>query len=91
MHHLRLRQNLSRRHCRSASPPRVHPSRTDGITEAANIQAEELGNERIIESLRSSDGMVTALATQRKIMEDVTKYCASNFHDDATVLVAAIQ
>jgi serine phosphatase RsbU (regulator of sigma subunit) len=64
---------------------------TDGITEAANIQAEEFGNERIIESLRSSDGMVTALATQRKIMEDVTKYCASNFHDDATVLVAAIQ
>jgi phosphoserine phosphatase RsbU/P len=64
---------------------------TDGITEAANIQAEEFGNERIIESLRNNDGMVTALATQRKIMEDVTKYCASNFHDDATVLVAAIQ
>jgi len=34
--------------------------------------------------------MGTALATQRKIMEAVTKYCASNFHDDATVLVAAI-
>jgi phosphoserine phosphatase RsbU/P len=64
---------------------------TDGVTEAANAQFEEFGNERIIQSLRENDGTVTALATQRKIMEEVTRFCASNFQDDATILVAAIK
>jgi sigma-B regulation protein RsbU (phosphoserine phosphatase) len=64
---------------------------TDGVTEAANAQFEEFGNEKIIQSLRENDGIVTALATQRKIMEEVTRFCASNFQDDATILVAAIK
>ncbi len=63
---------------------------TDGVTEANNAQAEEFGNERIIQSVQANNGAITALATQRRIMEEVTKFCSSNFQDDATVLVAAI-
>jgi sigma-B regulation protein RsbU (phosphoserine phosphatase) len=63
---------------------------TDGVTEAANAQFEEFGNARIIQSVLAKDGTVTALATQRKIMEEVTTFCGSNFQDDATILIAAI-
>ena len=63
---------------------------TDGVTEANNAQAEEFGNERIIQSVDSNNGDNTALATQRSIMEEVTRFCSSNFQDDATILVAAI-
>lgn len=63
---------------------------TDGVTEAANAQFEEFGNQRIIQSVRSKEGTVTALATQRRILEEVTTFCSSNFQDDATILVAAI-
>ena len=63
---------------------------TDGVTEAANAQFEEFGNERIIQSVRAMDGTLSALATQRKLLEEVTRFCASNFQDDATILVAAI-
>ncbi|HKV60809.1 MAG TPA: SpoIIE family protein phosphatase [Candidatus Acidoferrum sp.] len=64
---------------------------TDGVTEAANAEFEEFGNARIIQSLRVTDETVTALATQRRILETVTRFCSSNFHDDATILVAAIR
>ena len=63
---------------------------TDGVTEAANSEFEEFGNARIIQSLRVKDETVTALATQRRILEGVTRFCSSNFQDDATILVAAI-
>jgi len=64
---------------------------TDGVTEAANAEFEEFGNARIIQSLRVTDETVTALATQRRILEGVTRFCSSNFQDDATILVAAIR
>lgn len=64
---------------------------TDGVTEAANVQFEEFGNQRIIQSVQSNEGAVTALATQRRILEEVTTFCASNFQDDATILVAAMR
>ena len=63
---------------------------TDGVTEAANTEFEEFGNARIIQSLCVKEETVTALATQRRILETVTKFCSSNFQDDATILVAAI-
>ena len=63
---------------------------TDGVTEAANAEFEEFGNARIIQSLPVTDETVTALATQRRILEGVTRFCSSNFQDDATILVAAI-
>jgi phosphoserine phosphatase RsbU/P len=61
---------------------------TDGITEAANLQGEELGEERLVRCARSHPG--TAEDMRRNIMEQVTKFCAGNFHDDATLLVVAI-
>jgi sigma-B regulation protein RsbU (phosphoserine phosphatase) len=64
---------------------------TDGVTEAANSEFEEFGNARIIQSLRIKEETVTALATQRRILEGVTRFCSSNFQDDATILVAAIR
>lgn len=32
-----------------------------------------------------------ALHTKRKIMEEVSEFCRTNFHDDATLLVVAVQ
>ena len=61
---------------------------TDGITEAANLQGEELGEERLVRFARSQNG--TPEDMRRNIMEQVTKFCAGNFHDDATLLVVAI-
>lgn len=61
---------------------------TDGITEAANQKEEEFGEERLIQAARSDSG--TAAHLQHKIMEQVTEFCGANFHDDATLLVAAV-
>jgi sigma-B regulation protein RsbU (phosphoserine phosphatase) len=61
---------------------------TDGIAEATNQQGEELGEERLIRCARSQGG--TAEDMRRNIMEQVTKFCSGNFHDDATLLVIAI-
>lgn len=61
---------------------------TDGVTEAANPQEEEFGEERLIQAVRSDNG--TAAHLQHRIMEQVTQFCGGDFHDDATLLVAAI-
>jgi sigma-B regulation protein RsbU (phosphoserine phosphatase) len=61
---------------------------TDGIAEAANQQGEELGEERLVRCARSQNG--TAQEMHRNVMEQVTKFCEGNFHDDATLLVVAI-
>ncbi|MBZ5536238.1 MAG: PP2C family protein-serine/threonine phosphatase [Acidobacteriia bacterium] len=62
---------------------------TDGVTEAANQQAEEFGEERLIQAARLQNE--SALHIQRKIMEEVSAFCRTNFHDDATLLVVAIE
>lgn len=62
---------------------------TDGVLEAANPQAEEFGEQRLVRSAQGAGG--PAQATQKKIMKDVTDFCSSNFHDDATLMVVAIQ
>jgi sigma-B regulation protein RsbU (phosphoserine phosphatase) len=61
---------------------------TDGIAEAANQQGEELGEERLVRCARSKNG--TAEEIHRNVMEQVTKFCSANFHDDATLLVVSI-
>ncbi len=60
----------------------------NGITEAENAQAEEFGDERLLEAARACDG--SALEIQRVIMQQVTAFCKGNFHDDATLLVLRI-
>ena len=61
---------------------------TDGVTEAANQQEEEFGEERLIQAARLEEGSAAHL--QHRIMQEVTQFCGANFHDDATLLVAAI-
>jgi phosphoserine phosphatase RsbU/P len=61
---------------------------TDGVTEAEDRASQEFGAGRIVRAARDADG--TALHTQKKIMEEVTKFCGNDFHDDATVLIVAI-
>lgn len=61
---------------------------TDGIAEAATPAGEEFGEERLIQAARNEDGNAAHL--QHKIMEEVTRFCDGNFHDDATLLVAAV-
>ncbi len=62
---------------------------TDGITEAENARLEEFGETRLVEAARSPGE--SALDIQRKIMQQVSAFCAGNFRDDATLIVAAIQ
>jgi len=57
--------------------------------EAANQQAVEFGEQRLVHSAQGTDG--SAQLIQKKIMDDVTSFCTSNFHDDATLLVVAIR
>jgi len=64
---------------------------TDGLTEAANAQAEEFGTERIIQCVQKNGATRSAKETQREVMEAVSAFCSSNFQDDATVLVAALR
>lgn len=60
---------------------------TDGVTEAENHNEEEFGSTRLMQAAQNSDG--SAVGTQKKLMEDVTRFCGSNFRDDVTVVVAA--
>ncbi len=61
---------------------------TDGVTEAADRQSEEFGEDRLVRAAQAGDG--TAVQVQRKIMDTVTEFCEKNFHDDATLVIAAI-
>ncbi len=62
---------------------------TDGVTEAENAHLEEFGEDRLVEAARGPDE--SALDIQRKIMQQVTTFCAGNFRDDATLIVVTLQ
>jgi serine phosphatase RsbU (regulator of sigma subunit) len=49
----------------------------------------EFGEQRLVHSAQGTDG--SAQLIQKKIMNDVSVFCAFNFHDDATLLVVAIK
>jgi phosphoserine phosphatase RsbU/P len=61
---------------------------TDGITEAANAEDEEFGEDRLMALL--SKGPANAEECRRRIMETVTEFSRGNFHDDATLLVMTV-
>ena len=63
---------------------------TDGITEAVNAAGEEFGEERLQDLLRAHH-QSGADALQQTIMSAVTEFCDGDFHDDATLLVLAIE
>ncbi len=62
---------------------------TDGITEAADANAEELGEERLIGLLRENPE-VTAAELTDTIMQRVTGFCREDFADDATLLTVVV-
>jgi phosphoserine phosphatase RsbU/P len=61
---------------------------TDGVTEAANQEAIEFGPERIVQA--AGPGGISAAETKRRVLEEVAKFCHGDFHDDVTLLVAAV-
>ncbi len=62
---------------------------TDGVTEAENLAGEEFGEARLVQAARLSDG--SAENTQRRIMEEVSRFCGANFADDATLVVVTLE
>ncbi|HKN19866.1 MAG TPA: PP2C family protein-serine/threonine phosphatase [Terracidiphilus sp.] len=61
---------------------------TDGITEAYGPDEVEFGEERLaLAALAGSKR--TAAEMSRLLLEEVSKFCGSRFHDDATLLVIA--
>jgi sigma-B regulation protein RsbU (phosphoserine phosphatase) len=61
---------------------------TDGITEAYGPDEVEFGEERLAQAaLAVSKG--TAAEMSRLLLEEVSTFCGSRFHDDATLLVIA--
>jgi len=59
---------------------------TDGVTEARNAAGEEFGEERLQECLRSYPGH-NAAELRTIILNEVTRFCAGNFDDDAALMV----
>jgi phosphoserine phosphatase RsbU/P len=62
---------------------------TDGVTEAENPEAIEFGSDRIAQAAGAAGN--SAAETKRRVLEQVTKFCAGEFHDDVTLLVAALR
>jgi len=63
---------------------------TDGITEAESRHNEEFGIERVKE-IMVHHRTAQAEDIQRSLMQAVTQHCEERFHDDATVVVIAVQ
>lgn len=62
---------------------------TDGVSEAANKEAEEFGCQRIAEAAVSA--RASAADCQRRVMEEVMKFCGGEFGDDVTLIAATVR
>jgi sigma-B regulation protein RsbU (phosphoserine phosphatase) len=62
---------------------------TDGVTEAANEADEEFGAERVTASARAARTL-GAHGIRTRILDDVTRFCSGNFHDDASLIVVTV-
>jgi len=63
---------------------------TDGITEIANAEDEEFGEERLMELLRTHRAL-DAEAMQQRVMAAIAEFSGGKFHDDATLIVTAVK
>jgi sigma-B regulation protein RsbU (phosphoserine phosphatase) len=61
---------------------------TDGVSEAANKEAEEFGYQRI--GAAAASARASAADCQRRVMEEVMKFCGGEFSDDVTLIAAAV-
>jgi len=62
---------------------------TDGVTEAANEADEEFGAERVAASALAARGL-GANGIRTRILDDVSRFCNGNFHDDASLIVVTV-
>jgi phosphoserine phosphatase RsbU/P len=62
---------------------------TDGITEIANAQGEEFGEERLMEVL-TAHRHLNAEAMQQRVMAAISEFSGGNFQDDATLIITAV-
>jgi phosphoserine phosphatase RsbU/P len=62
---------------------------TDGVSEAANKEGEEFGQQRIGAAAASAQG--SAADCQRRVMEEVRKFCGGEFGDDVTMIAVAVR
>jgi len=62
---------------------------TDGVTEAADAHDEEFGNERVVASARAARRL-GAQGIRTRILDEVTRFCNGNFHDDASLIVVTV-
>lgn len=69
---------------------------TDGVTEAcgptvsANDDAEEFGEARLLDVITQNRG-ASAEQLRRVILDAVEEHCRGNWHDDATLVVVAVE
>ena len=87
LHHRELQ--LAGGASRHAPPQAEIPLGLDGVTEAANALDEEFGNERVISSARAARSL-GAQGIRTRILEEVTRFCNGNFHDDASLMVLTV-
>jgi phosphoserine phosphatase RsbU/P len=62
---------------------------TDGVTEAANQADDEFGAHRVTASARAARSQ-GAHGIRTSILDDVTRFCNGNFHDDASLIVVTV-
>jgi len=63
---------------------------TDGITEIANADDLEFGEERLMDLLRAHRAL-DAEAMQQRVMAAIAEFSGGNFQDDATLIVTAVE
>lgn len=62
---------------------------TDGITEIANADEQEFGEQRLMD-LICANRALDAEAMQKRVMAAIAEFSGGNFQDDATLIVAAV-
>ena len=63
---------------------------TDGVTEASDPENAEYGESRLLRLLEENRG-ASAVELQRKILTAAGEFCRGQWHDDATLIVIAVE
>jgi sigma-B regulation protein RsbU (phosphoserine phosphatase) len=63
---------------------------TDGVTEACVPNGEEFGEERLLRIIEENRG-ASAQELQEMILAAAGKFSEGDWHDDATVMVVAVE
>lgn len=62
---------------------------TDGITEASAAEGREFGEENIV-AVAQAHRASSAAELNRRVLDHATAFCEGRFHDDATLVVIAV-